>query len=162
MHRITPRTFIAALAIMFSFTAAAVQPSFVDPVRIAIVFAADAEQDADSARDIARRVAADLTQTGRAIVVDPAALSGIVTGIDVIPHFADWRAIGAGALVIGHLARAPDGRLRVTFRLWDVNAGAMLSGFQYSLGADKLAALETVISDTIGDRLAGRLVRFPR
>jgi len=160
MRSMRPRTFLVVMTIAAVFAAGAVQAASAEPARVAIVFAAGVDQG--SARDIMRRVAANLARGGRTRIIDPAAFAGIAAGIDALPRFADWRAISAQALVIGHLARAPDGRSKVEFRLWDLRAGAQLLGYRYFLGADKLSKLETVISATVGDRLAGRLVHFPR
>ena len=35
------------------------------------------------------------------------------------PRFADWKPLNTQALVTGAITAAPDGRLRVEFRLWD-------------------------------------------
>jgi Tol biopolymer transport system component len=159
------RTLGAAMGIMLAFTAAAAQGAAAKPWRIAIVFVADADHDADRAHDIARQVGADLTHSGRVTLIDPAAFASVVPAFDAIPHFASWGGIAADALVIGHLARAPDGRLSVKIRLWNISTGTQMLGRQYLLSPDHLPDVEAIIVEDVDGRLApprGQLLHFPR
>ena len=156
-------TLIAAMAMMLAFTAAMAQPA--KPWRIAIVFAADADQDATSARDLARQIGADLTRSGHATIVDPAAYVGIVPAFDAVPRFPEWSRIGADVLVVGRLASAPNGRLNVKFRLWNVFTQAQMLGREYGFNLGHLPDVEAFIVESIDDRLGpspARLVLFPR
>jgi TolB protein len=164
-RRIAKCTIVAVWAIMLALTAGASRSAAAQSWRIAIIFIADADQYAAGARGIGRHLGADLTRSGRVTVLEPAASVAISPAFDAIPNFAEWRRIGAEALVIGHLARAPDGRLKVAFRLWDVSTGTQLLGRQYSVSPGDLPDAEAVMVEAIDARLAlapASLVLFPR
>lgn len=163
-HRRTgARILVVAMGAMLALTAAPAQPA--KPWRIAIVFAADAARDAVSARDLARQVGADLARSGHATIVDPAAYVGIVPALDEIPRFFDWGGIGADMLVIGQLVPAPDGRLNIKFRLWNIFGRSQMLGLQYHVSPSHLPDVETFIVEAVGDRLGQpppRPLLFPR
>ena len=163
-HRIAPLTLLSVMAVMLALTVIA-RAAAADPRRVAIVFAADTDRETESARDIARDVGTALTH-GRFIVIDPGAFPKSIPAFDAIPHFADWRAIRAEALMIGHLAHARDGRLRVEVRLWSTDSGMQMLGYRYLVGPNRLPELENIIVEAVSERLAPpvppRLVHFPR
>jgi TolB protein len=75
--------------------------------------------------------------------------------MQVRPRFGDWRQINAEALVNGTVERQPDGRLNVTFRLWDVFAEVQMTGFVYRSPPEKWRRVAHKISDEIYRRLTG-------
>src|SRR5690606_22531216 len=79
-------------------------------------------------QDIAAIVRADLERSGQFRFVEP--LPG---GLDESsrPDLAPWRAKASDALLTGSVARLPDGRFDVRFRLWDVVRGQDLGGLSY-------------------------------
>jgi TolB protein len=72
-----------------------------------------------------------------------------------MPTFQNWTAINAQALVTGAISRAPDGRLQVDFRLWDVFAGQQLTGQQFFTTPENWRRVAHIIADAIYERLTG-------
>jgi TolB protein len=71
------------------------------------------------------------------------------------PNFADWKPLGAQALVTGSVQQQPDGRLRVEFRLWDVLAGQQLAGFAYTTTPENSRRVAHKIADEVYKRITG-------
>ena len=59
--------------------------------------------------DIANVVAADLESSGLFQPLDRAAFIEQVRDLATAPRFADWRSVGAEALVVGRVGQSPDG-----------------------------------------------------
>ena len=98
-------------------------------------------------------IAADLERSGLFRPLDRAAFLQQLNNIDVAPRFADWRSIGAEALVVGRTVRLPDGRFRAQFRLWDVVLGKPLAGQYFSLPPQEWRRLAHLIADQIYQKL---------
>ncbi len=98
-------------------------------------------------------VTANLTRSGLFKPIDRAAFVQNVSNIDVAPRFADWRSIGAEALVVGRTVRLQDGRLRAQFRLWDVILGKPLTGQQFSIAPQHWRRLAHLISDQVYQKM---------
>ncbi len=123
----------------------------VEPLPIAIpVFTGD-----EAGADIAGVVAADLKRSGLFNVLDPASFLERAVNPSVAPTFSNWTAINAQALVTGGISRAPDGRLQVDFRLWDVFAGQQLTGQQFFTTRENWRRVAHIIADAIYERLTG-------
>ncbi len=140
----------AAAAVNLDITQANVQP-----LPIAIPDFIGAPGDGDTARGITQIIAADLKRCGLFAPIDPAAYIEKIASIDAVPHFPDWRAINAQALVAGRIARQSDGRLNAEFRLWDVVAGNQLAGQKYFTTPDNWRRIAHIISDDIYEKLTG-------
>src|SRR3546814_2148152 len=65
------------------------------------------------------------------------------------------RAVNAQALVHGAVARQPDGRLRVEFRLWDVYGEQQMAGFAYHTQPQNWRRVAHIIADAIYKRITG-------
>ena len=72
-----------------------------------------------------------------------------------MPRFGDWRIINAQALITGQATLLEDGRLQVSFRLWDVFAQRQMAGQQYTTSPDNWRRIGHIISDAIYKRLTG-------
>ncbi len=147
---------VAALAAAVAVPARAeitidVTQGTVEPLPIAIpVFTGD-----EAGADIAGVVAADLKRSGLFNVLDPASFLERSVNPSVAPTFPNWTAINAQALVTGGISRAPDGRLQVDFRLWDVFAGQQLTGQQFFTTRENWRRVAHIIADAIYERLTG-------
>ncbi len=81
-------------------------------------------------------------------------------GLQVKPDFKRWQMIKAQALVVGHLEKAPDGRTRVEFRLWDVFSQQQMVGMAYMTSPTNWRRIAHIISDEIYKRLTGEAGYF--
>ncbi|MEM7684235.1 MAG: Tol-Pal system beta propeller repeat protein TolB, partial [Pseudomonadota bacterium] len=80
--------------------------------------------------EISQIVAADLESSGLFRIIPREAHIGKIEDFDVVPQYADWRAINAAALITGTVTQASDGRLVVQFRVFDTEAEEQLTGLQ--------------------------------
>jgi TolB protein len=92
-------------------------------------------QDPKLGADIANVLAADLDNCGLIKVLDRRAYIERIQNVNVAPNFANWRTIGAEALVVGQVNPTGDGRLQVDVRVWDVIRGQQLAAQRLTAGA---------------------------
>lgn len=102
---------------------------------------------------IADIVAADLERSGLFRPLDRAAFLQTVTNLNVAPRFADWRSVGAEALVVGKAVQLKDGRFQVQFRLWDVVLGKALTGQQFAISPVHWRRLGHLVADQVYEKL---------
>lgn len=127
----------------------------VEPMPIAIPpFAGASPEEAQTGRDMAQVVSADLESSGLFRPLDPASFIQNVSAGEG-PRFADWRQINAQALVGGTVQAQGDGRSRVEFRLWDVGAEQQLAGFAYTTTRQNWRRIAHIIADEIYKRITG-------
>ena len=129
-----------------------VNQGVVEPLPIAVpAFSGDPR-----GADIARVVAADLERSGFFRPIDPNAFLQRDLDVNAAPRFADWRAVNAVALSAGRATLAPDGRLQVDVRLWDVAQERPLEGRQFTATPDNWRRVAHKISDLIYERMTGQ------
>ncbi|MFC7333293.1 Tol-Pal system beta propeller repeat protein TolB [Rhodocista pekingensis] len=128
-----------------------------EPMPIAITtFLGGTPQEQTVARQISSVITANLERSGLFQPLDPARFIQTPEQLaSAPPRFADWRLIGAQALVAGGVQAQPDGRLRVQFRLFDVVYGKQLTGLAYFTQAEGWRRVAHIISDAIYKRLTG-------
>lgn len=105
--------------------------------------------------DMAEVISNDLERSGLFRPLDHEAFVEQSASARARPRFADWRAINAQALVTGDLEQLRDGRIQVTFRLWDVFAQQQMIGVRYQTTADNWRQISHRIADAIYKRLTG-------
>jgi TolB protein len=99
-------------------------------------------------------IEADLARSGLFRTVDPG-------GMNPVPHepeqvnYAQWRSRGADAVVIGSVAKAPDGRYDIRFRVMDVAKQTQIAGFVYFASETQLRLTAHKIADVIYEKLTG-------
>ena len=125
------------------------------PLPIAIPDFLGSAGDADLARGVSQIITNNLKRCGLFAPIDPAAFIEKIADVNTTPRFPDWRTINAQALVVGRVARQPDGRLAAEFRLWDVVAGSQLAGQKYTTTPDNWRRVAHIISDDIYEKLTG-------
>jgi TolB protein len=126
------------------------------PLPIAIPdFLPGTPADAQAGANIASVVRADLERSGLFKPLDPKGFVEHITSINVVPNFADWRAITAQGLVTGQVTTQADGRLRVDFRLWDVYGASQMAGLQYFTQPENWRRVAHMVSDAIYERITG-------
>lgn len=111
--------------------------------------------EGDLPRNITQIITNNLKRSGLFAPIDPAAYIEKIADLNATPRFADWRTINAQALLIGYVARQPDGRINVMFRLWDVYGGSQLAGQQFMTPIDNWRRIGHIISDMVYERLTG-------
>ena len=134
----------------------AVTQGRVEPMPIAIsAFVGDGQNGAVG-KQISDIVSQDLESSGLFRPLNPTsfiqdARSTALEG----PRFADWKPLNIQALVTGAITAAPDGRLRVEFRLWDVYGEIQADGMAYTTTPQNWRRIAHIISDSIFKRLTG-------
>ncbi|MEO1693846.1 MAG: Tol-Pal system beta propeller repeat protein TolB [Pseudomonadota bacterium] len=108
--------------------------------------------DPQLARDVASVVAADLERSGLFRPLDEAAFLQTISQLNTAPRFADWRAVGSEALVVGDVANT-GGQIDARFRLWDTVLGKPLAGQQLSTSASNWRRIAHLIADQIYEKL---------
>ena len=104
-------------------------------------------------QDIAAIVAADLESSGLFIPLDSKAFIEQIRDINIQPRYADWRSVGAEALVTGRVTRTPDGRLQAEFRLWDTVLNKPLAGLKFNTAAANWRRVGHIIADQAWEKL---------
>jgi TolB protein len=126
-----------------------------DPLPIAVTDFVGSEADAAIGANIAQVVAADLERSGLFKPINRAAFIQSAADIGLFPRFGDWRTINAQALVTGLVEREADGRLKVSFRLWDTFSEEQIDGYVYRGGEDIWRRIAHKIADAVYERLTG-------
>ncbi len=118
--------------------------------QIPIAVAAFANEDV-APEDVSDIIRADLERSGVFKVVDAGQVIGENANID----YGAWKAIGVDALVVGSVARQPDGRFAVRYKLLDtVKAGEISSlGGEVQPKYTRLQAHR--IADDVYEKLTG-------
>jgi len=128
----------------------------VNPLPIAITPLNGTRSDeTDYGKRIADVITADLERTGLFRSIDRNAFIENPAQIALTPRFADWRVIGADALVTGQVRILPDGRLKAEFRLWDTTLESQEIGKAIATQPDNWRRVAHLIADAIYERLTG-------
>ena len=104
---------------------------------------------------ISEVIAANLERSGLFRPIDKGAFIERIADPGRTPRFQDWRAVNADALVVGSATVQGDGRVRVEFRLWDVGAGAQMTGRAYFTQNANWRRIAHIIADEIFKRVTG-------
>jgi TolB protein len=125
------------------------------PIPIAIPdLVAGGGDAAQLGRDIAGVITNNLVRCGLFRAIDPAAfIKG--GGAGDVPNFANWKVIGAQALVTGKVESLGGDKVRVEFRLWDILPQAQIQGTAYTTTLSNWRRIAHIISDVIYERLLG-------
>ena len=125
----------------------------VKPITIAIpLFLGD---DPRLAEEVTNIISADLERSGLFQPLNRQAFIERVATLDQAPRFNDWKAINAQALLVGRVFRAPDGRIRAQYRLWDVVTGRQLAGQEIAVTQAGWRRSGHIIADASYERLTG-------
>ena len=138
-----------------------IRRGYVEPLPIAVTrFHGDSAETREVGANIAEVVSANLQRSGLFAPIDPGAFIQDPASLQAGPRFADWRLIDAQAMVSGRAETKADGRLRVSFRLWDVFGEAQMTGMAYSTPPSNWRRIAHIISDAIYERLTGEAGYF--
>lgn len=110
-------------------------------------------EDPRFAAEVTQIVANDLERSGLFKPLDERAFIERISSTNVAPRFADWRAIGAEALVVGRAGRDGSGRAYAEFRLWDVVLGKQLTGQQFRTDIRMWRRIGHMIADQVYEKM---------
>jgi TolB protein len=153
-HRLYAQTATLGATSAPADSAIIVDRARIDPIPVAIP--AFNGSDAATQRlgaDISGVITNNLARSGLFRAIDQAAFIGQTTSD--VPVFANWKGIGAQALVTGKVESQGGNKLRVEFRLWDVLPGTQIQGTAYSADTTNWRRIAHIISDVIYERLLG-------
>ncbi|HEV2533250.1 Tol-Pal system beta propeller repeat protein TolB [Phenylobacterium sp.] len=104
--------------------------------------------------DIAGVISANLNRSGLFRPLDPNSFveKGLTTAVE--PQFPAWKQINAQALLNGEVTN-DNGRLKVSFRLWDVFAEKQLLGKEFTASPENWRRIAHQISDAVYQQLTG-------
>ncbi|MCH8925744.1 MAG: Tol-Pal system protein TolB, partial [Proteobacteria bacterium] len=127
----------------------------VEPMPIAVSrFVGSGAEQAIGA-DLTRVIASDLERSGLFSPIDDKAFIQRPEAIRGAPRFGDWRQINAEALVSGVIERQTDGRIKVTFQLWDVFAERQMVGLIFRAQPSAWRRVAHKVADQIYKRITG-------
>ncbi len=121
------------------------------PIAIPEFLSADPKLGAD----IANVVAADLGNSGLFQPIDRAAFIDRVQNVQVAPNYANWRSVGAEALIVGQAGIASDGRIQVEMRVWDVITSKPLDGKRLTATPQNWRRIAHQVADIAYEKLTG-------
>jgi TolB protein len=123
------------------------------PIAIAPFMASGGAED--TAATISGVIANDLTHSGYFNALPPNSFIEQISDFNATPRFADWRQIMAKALVTGQTYADSGGRVRVEFKLFDVNSGQLLAGQQFTASKANVRRVAHRIADMVYKALLG-------
>jgi len=127
-----------------------------EPLPVAIAdFQGEDSATATTGADITQVIRTNLERSGLFRSIDPAAFIQDTAALNIRPRFADWRVIGAQALVSGKTYINEVGELVVQFRLWDVLAENQMTGLEYKTAPFNWRRIAHIISDAIYKQITG-------
>ena len=151
---------IAVLAFLAAGHAARAQTEIditggrIDPLPIAIApFIAGGGAE-EAAATISGVVTNDLGRSGYFAPIDPQTFIEQIASFEQMPNFASWRQVKAKALVSGQ-ALIEGGKLRVEFRLWDVNTSQQLAAQQFTTSPKNARRIGHMIADIVYKAMTG-------
>lgn len=100
-------------------------------------------------------IAADLKRSGLFRVLDTRGMANLPTAASQI-KYAEWSALQAQAMTVGHVESLGGGRLKVSFQLMDVLKQNQLVGMDYQIASTQIRATAHKIADAIYEKLTGQ------
>ncbi len=128
-----------------------------EPIPISVPrFVAAPPTTQENADIIAQMIASNLERSGMFRVIP----SPEFASIDVAPDFATERSRGVQAFVAADLSLQPDGRIGLSFRLWDIQLGEQRQQLKLLADPTGLRRIAHKVSDVIYSDLTGELPYF--
>jgi TolB protein len=109
--------------------------------------------DRQLAEDVAQVISADLERSGLFRPLDQSAFLEQIQSLNATPRFADWRAVGAEALVVGEVVGGRGRPIEARFRLWDTVLGKPLAGQQLQTGGKNWRRIAHMIADQVYEKM---------
>jgi len=106
-------------------------------------------------RDLAQVISDDLRRSGLFRPLPEQSFIQRDASDKARPRFVEWQRINAQGLVVGSVRMMADGRIDVTFRLWDVFARQQIAGVRYQTTEDNWRQIAHRIDDAVYERITG-------
>ena len=149
---------ILGLALVASQPARAVEGTVTtdrfDPIPIAIAPFLVGGGAEETGSTISGVITNNLGRSGYFAPLDPATFIEQIGNFEQQPNFASWRQINAKGLVTGQ-AYIEGGKIRVEFRLWDVNTQQQLAAQQFTTTPKNARRIGHLISDAVYKAMTG-------
>ncbi|WP_341787650.1 Tol-Pal system beta propeller repeat protein TolB [Rickettsia endosymbiont of Cantharis rufa] len=149
------------LSLLFSFTGYALETINIehgraDPTPIAVnKFDADSSVDDVVSYDVVKVISNDLKLSGLFRPISSTSFIEERTGIEYKPLFAAWRQINASLLVNGEVKKLEDGKLKISFILWDTLLEKQLAGEIFEVPENLWRRAAHKIADKIYEKITG-------
>ncbi len=155
-------TLASAVVLMASHSAQAALKVVIDhsagfsPVPIAVTdLSSNGGEGVNIGRDMSEVIEADLERSGLFRPISKSAFIEKVGYNFTIPRYADWRQINADGLVTGTVVADGTGKMKVTFRLWDVAQEQQIAGKEFNTLTRNWRRVAHLIADEIYKRVTG-------
>jgi TolB protein len=145
---------IAGMQTSFAQTEIDITGGRIDPLPIAIAPFLVGGGAEETGNTISGVITNNLGRSGYFAPLDPASFIEQITKFEQTPRFGDWQKIQAKALVTGQ-AYLEGGKIRVEFRLWDVNSQQQLAAQQFTTTPKNARRIGHLISDVIYKAMTG-------
>ena len=106
-------------------------------------------------QEIATIVKSDLARSGLFKIISNEAFIEEVKSSEVMPQFASWRQINAGAFLAGDLKKIGENDLEIAFRVWDSYSEKMIGGYKFTASEKQLRRIAHKIADEIYKSVTG-------
>lgn len=152
MNKFYVRSFavIALMIANFAHAQLRVEVTGVGSSQIPIAIAAFGDESIAPAQ-VSAIIKADLNRSGYFKIIDTGNVMTENTPVD----YADWKSRGADAIVVGSVARLPDGRFDVKYRLFDTVKQTQLSSAALATQPQYIRVSGHKIADDIYEKLLG-------
>ncbi|ARD86273.1 translocation protein TolB [Rickettsia bellii] len=155
------KNIIYCILLLFSFNNYALETINIehgkaDPTPIAVNnFEADSASDNTVGHEIVKVISNDLKLCGLFHPISSASFIEEKTGIGYKPLFAAWRQINASLLVNGAVKKLENGKLKISFILWDTLLEKQLGGEVLELPENLWRRAAHKIADKIYEKITG-------
>lgn len=155
------KNIIYFILLFFSFNSYALETINIehgkaDPTPIAVnKFDADTASDDSVGHDIVKVISNDLKLCGLFHPISSASFIEEKTGIGYKPLFAAWRQINASLLVNGEVKKLENGKLKISFILWDTLLEKQIAGEVLELPENLWRRAAHKIADKIYEKITG-------
>ena len=107
------------------------------------------------AEDIRQILVDDLESSGLFRVINKNAYIQKIKNVNENPHFLDWQAINAQALLVANVEHVGEDKLKISFRLWDIYGAQVMVGRALTLSEHEWRRLGHIVADMAYSRITG-------
>ncbi|MFY9590287.1 Tol-Pal system beta propeller repeat protein TolB [Rickettsia endosymbiont of Halotydeus destructor] len=155
------KNIIYFILLIFSLNSYAVETINIErgqanPTPVAVnKFDADNSEDNEIGTEIVKVIANDLKLSGLFRPISSVSFIEEKTGVKYKPLFAAWRQINASLLINGSIEKLSNGKLKVSFILWDTALEKQLVGEMFEIPANLSRRVAHKIADKIYEKITG-------